>query len=93
MEKKKMLGWTTAAGFLPSELQSGRFLLELLGQDRILIENHQGIREYGNEKISIKTTFGTVSVCGKDLQLSCMSREQLVIVGPIDHITLSREIR
>ena len=91
--KKSMLGWLADAVSLPSELMTGRFLLELLGQGRILIENHQGVQEYANEKICVRTSFGSVSIFGRELHLSCLSRERLVIVGPVSQITVSREER
>lgn len=88
--RKKILGWFAVNADLPSELLPGRFLLEILGQDRVLIENHQGIWEYGDERICVKTSFGSVSVCGKGLHLSCLSRERLVINGPICQILVTR---
>ena len=91
--KKKMLGWLALNADLPSELLPGEFLLELLGRERVLIENHQGVQEYGGEKISVKTSFGSVCVCGKDLRLSCLSRERLVIIGPVSQIAVNRRDR
>jgi len=91
--KKKMLGWQAFNAALPPELLPGQFLLELLGRERVLIENHQGVQEYGGEKICIKTSFGSVSVCGKDLRLSCLSKERLVIVGPVSQIAVTRRDR
>ena len=94
MERKKtMLGWLADTVSLPSELMPGQFLLELLGQGRILIENHQGVQEYGDEKICVRTSFGSVSICGRELRLSCLSREKLVIIGPVSQITVSRRER
>ena len=91
MERKKtMLGWLADTVSLPFELMPGQFLLELLGQERILIENHKGVQEYGNEKICVRTSFGSVSICGMELRLSCLSKEKLVIIGPISQIIVSR---
>ena len=88
--KKKMPGWMVIDTVLPSELLHGQFLLELLGRERVLIENHQGILEYGSEKICIKTAFGSVAVSGTDLHLSCLSKERLVIVGPVSQVAVTR---
>lgn len=90
MERKKdILGWLTDNASLPSEILHGKFLLELLGKERVLIENHQGIQEYGNERICVKTSFGSVCVYGKGLHLSCLSKERLVIVGPVSQISVT----
>ena len=91
--KKKMVGWPAFNAALPSELLPGQFLLELLGRERVLIENHQGVQEYGGEKICIKASFGSVAVCGNDLRLSCLSKERLVIVGAVAQITVIRRDR
>ena len=88
--RKKILGWFNVNADILSESLPGKFLLELLGQERVLIENHLGIREYGDEKICVKTAFGSVSVCGKGLHLSCLSKERLVINGPISQIAVTR---
>lgn len=85
-----MFSWLAANAELPSESLPGQFVLELLSNERVLIENHQGVQEYGCEKICVKTAFGSVSVCGKDLHLSCLSKERLVIVGPVSQITVSK---
>ena len=56
----------------------------------LLIENHRGVTEYGQGKISVRVRYGLVVVCGYGLELSRMTREQLVITGRIDGITLHR---
>jgi len=75
---------------LTEEQIPGQFLVEILGHDRVLIENHRGVREYGTEKIGVKSNFGSVVVFGKGLELCRMSREQLIIRGQIENIALYR---
>ena len=65
-------------------------VVELAGDRRVLIENHHGVREYGRQKIRVQVLFGQICVCGECLELSQMSKEQLVITGRIDCITVSR---
>lgn len=65
-------------------------IVELAGDRRVLIENHCGVREYSRERIGVKVKFGMVLVCGSCLELSRMTREQLVICGRIDSVTLER---
>lgn len=68
----------------------GQPLLELFGQRRILVEHHQGVTEYGREKIVIRVDFGCICIQGLDLELACMSDQQLVITGRIFSVNLLR---
>lgn len=91
--KHKLIRWITESADLSSEPVPAQFLLELLGQDRVLIENHRGIREYGCEKIGVKAAFGSVTVCGEALELCRVSKERLIIRGKIDSIQICRRGR
>jgi len=75
---------------LPGESFPGQVLVEIAGENRVLIEHHHGVREYSRRKIGVKVKFGVVEVCGNCLELRCMTREQLVISGKIDCVTLIR---
>ena len=63
-------------------------LLEMLGNNRLVIEHHKGIQCYGPEEIMVRTTFGQLQIRGRELSLCCMRREQLCIVGLIDALEL-----
>lgn len=65
-------------------------LLELLGNQRVLIENHCGLLEYGDTQMCIKVKNGMIRICGKGLGLALMSRERLIICGCIDTVQLLR---
>ena len=78
---------------LPGESLPGQVLVEITGENRVLIENHRGVREYSREKIGINVQYGVLLVCGSCLELRCMTREMLVICGKIDGITLKRRER
>ena len=58
-------------------------LVELYGNERVLIEEHRGILSYGDEEIRVSTSFGVAVIQGMELRLCCMSRSQLVIRGRI----------
>jgi len=66
----------------------GVSLIEICGQNRILIENHRGIIAYEVRQIQIKVSFGCIVVCGQNLKLRNMSKEKLVITGKICCINL-----
>ena len=65
-------------------------VLELTNDSRLLIENHKGVIAYGDKLICVKLKYGSVSITGRNLTLSYMSRSQLTITGCIDAITLER---
>ncbi len=69
----------------------GQSVLEVYGDERILIECHKGILEYGSEQISVRLRFGRVCVYGENLKLRKMQAQQLVITGKIVNIMLNRE--
>lgn len=75
---------------LPCEPMPGQSLIEIIDQSRVLIENHKGVTEYGENMIRVKVKFGSVCVCGSKLELSRMIKGQLIIVGNIDSIQLCR---
>lgn len=75
---------------LLSEPLPGVPVVELAGDRRVLIENHQGVKEYGTQRIRIQLRYGQLCVCGDHMELSQMTKEQLVITGRIDSITVLR---
>ena len=75
---------------LPGESLPGQVLVEITGENRVLIEHHRGVREYSREKIGVKVKYGVVQVCGSCLELRYMTTEQLVVSGKIDSIQLIR---
>lgn len=75
---------------LTAESLPGQPIVEVAGDRRVLIENHFGVKAYSREQIVVKVKFGFVCVCGCGLELMRMTKEQLVIRGRIEGITLQR---
>ncbi len=75
---------------LPGEPLPGQSLVELVGQRRVLIENHRGVVQYGDTEICVRVTYGCIRVCGKELRLMRMNKQQLIISGLVDSIILCR---
>lgn len=75
---------------LASEPLPGQPIIELAGERRVLIENHLGVKAYSRESILVKVKFGCICVCGSGLELTRMTREQLLIRGKIDSVALQR---
>ena len=63
-------------------------LIEIMGNKRILIENHCGVSEYGTNEICVRVKKGYVVISGQQLMLVQMSKEQIVICGCVDGIRL-----
>ena len=75
---------------LPGETLPGMSIAELAGDRRILVEGHRGVTEYTPCRVTVKVTFGELSVSGSGLELRQMSRQQLVISGRINALELRR---
>lgn len=89
-QQKKLLRRITERADLLSEPLPGVPLVELAGERRVLIENHGGVTAYGRESIRVRVRYGQVCICGKDLELARMTKEQLVICGSIDSVSIIR---
>lgn len=77
---------------LAGEPLPGQTVVEIAGENRVLIENYCAVREYSPEKICIRVKFGALLVCGCGLELRRMTKEQLIISGRIDSVSLQRRI-
>lgn len=73
---------------LPGESFPGTAVVELLGDRRVLIEGHIGITGYGSTEISVRMRYGQLKICGTNLEVVTMSKEQLVITGSIGCVSI-----
>jgi len=65
-------------------------IIELASDRRVLVENHLGIKAYCREKIMVNVKLGYICICGNHLQVLKMTREQLVVCGKIEGISIHR---
>jgi len=63
-------------------------IVEIAGDQRVLIENHKGVCSYSPVEVLARTGLGYISVTGECLNLAVMNAEQLVITGKIHQIIL-----
>lgn len=61
-------------------------LVEILGDKRVLIEQHQGVISYGHHEIGVRVNMGILLITGKSLRLSRMAKDQLVVCGCVECI-------
>lgn len=92
-ERRHLLEHISTAADLQGEAVPGLPLIEILGSSRVLIEQHCGVTEYGCQEIHIKVKGGEITVCGRELELALMTKEQLIICGCIDAVSLKRRGR
>ena len=71
---------------LPEDILLEKLNIKILGNEKINIINHKGIIYYSSENIRINSTSGLLSIKGKDLLLSTLISEELIIEGEIDSI-------
>ena len=85
MESQKWIGRSHLA-----EVRQPVPLVEIANDRRILIENHQGVCSYTTERINVRVMFGQICIYGDRLHIVRMTREQLVICGAIQSVSLER---
>lgn len=88
--KKSVIRQLLDNGGLEEECVPGQAVVELLGDSRILVENHRRIIEYDLQRISIRVNYGMVCIQGCNLQLRQMTGRKLLITGTIHQIDLFR---
>ncbi|EDS73655.1 sporulation protein YqfC [Anaerofustis stercorihominis] len=71
---------------LPEEILLEKLNIEIMGNEKMNIINHKGIIFYSPENIRINTSSGLLSINGKDLLLSTLISEELIIEGQITSI-------
>lgn len=52
------------------------------------MENHQGIVEYGPERLRIKTAAGVVTIEGDGLALAALGETDLMVTGGIRRVEM-----
>ena len=78
---------------LPDEPMPTQTLVEILGFDRVLIEQHCGINQYSDGCIGVKVKKGQILVHGCSLRLMLMTKDQVIISGNIQSVQLERVTR
>lgn len=89
-KKERILEKMTMAVDLPDESIPGLPLVEISGNIRVLVEKHMGVTEYGPDRIRVRVKFGDICICGCGLELSRMTKGQLIIRGRIDTVSLNK---
>ena len=67
----------------PKELVLGWPRSVLLGDEKLIVEQHQGIYACTQEEIILRTQCGLMAISGENLSLSRYDRDGLVVLGKI----------
>lgn len=90
MKRKSLVRNITDRAGLHGESLPGIPLVEICGDDRVLIENHLCVLGYNENEVMVRTCCGSIRISGDEMVLACLKREQLVIHGKIHSVTLLR---
>lgn len=70
-------------GGLLDDLHTGRPRVEIVGNNRVVVENHHGIQEYESGLLRIKCSGCEVRIVGDGLALTALSLDELAVTGII----------
>lgn len=68
---------------LIEDIGSSRPRVEIIGNDRVVVENHKGIVEYDDTLLRVKCSGCEVRIAGDALTLAALSLDELAVTGTI----------
>ena len=68
---------------LAEEANPRQPLVEVCGNQRVIVEHHRGVMAYGREVIQIRLSGGSIRIQGCGLLLRKMCPQQLAVTGKI----------
>jgi sporulation protein YqfC len=75
---------------LPEDVIYGVPKVVLVGEERLLVENHEGIVEYGRERVRVRTSCGLLEVEGLELSLNHLGAGDLLVQGRVTRVGYMR---
>jgi sporulation protein YqfC len=72
---------------VPQELIFGWPRSVLVGDEKLIVEQHQGIYACSEEEIILKTVCGLMVISGERLSLSRYDRDGMVVLGKIEKLS------
>lgn len=66
---------------LPAEAVAGDSRITVTGNRRIVVENHRGLMEYGENEIGVNCGKSILKIKGEELEIRAMNSEELLITG------------
>ncbi len=74
---------------IPPEVFSNNFIMTVIADNQVMIENYGKISDYSNEKIEINCCGKIVNICGECLKITCYTEDEVIIKGNVKSINFS----
>ena len=68
--------------------ETGGFFMEVEGRERVVLVGCRGILDYGEDHVTLRTSFGSVTVYGQELEMGCMTVVGAPFSGTLQRIEL-----
>jgi len=81
--KKKLNEWTSQVIDLPPDVTLDLPRITMIGNQRISIENHQGLVHFSSEQMKLAVHNGIVELQGNQLMICTISTDEISIEGQI----------
>lgn len=75
---------------IPDQTLPGIPIIEIYGNERVLIEGQCRVVQYGCSVIKLRNACGFVCVCGCGLSVAELSQSKMIITGNIQSISMSK---
>lgn len=72
---------------MPRELILNLPHLSIVGNEDIIVQNHQGLLAYASDLVRIKTTSGILNIAGRQLMINKITNEYIRLTGRLTSIS------
>jgi sporulation protein YqfC len=84
--RKKLNEWTSQVIDLPPDVTLDLPRLTMIGNRRIMIENHRGLIHFSGEQLKLAINNGVLELLGNELIIRTISIDEISIEGRIDEL-------
>lgn len=86
-DMKSLAGRAVRKLKLPPQLAPGVPLVELIGNNTLIINRHRGLTEYTAKRICARSSLGLIAVTGSALHITQMNKQVLTVSGTISGVS------
>jgi sporulation protein YqfC len=84
--RKRLNEWTSQVIDLPPDVTLDLPRLTLIGNRKIVIENHRGLIHFSGEQMKLAINNGVLELLGNELIIRTISTDEISIEGRIDQL-------
>jgi sporulation protein YqfC len=84
--KKKLNEWTSQVIDLPPDVTLDLPRMTMIGNQRLMIENHRGLIYFSSEHLKLAIHNGMLELLGSDITIRTITSEDISIEGRIDEL-------